>query len=52
MSFTRYPNSDFVATGAFPYEGGHLKDDITEYNYQINADGVATSLPIHAWRHC
>lgn len=47
MSFTRYPNSDYVATGAFPYEGRYLKDDSTEYNYRVNAEGVATSLPMN-----
>lgn len=46
MNFIRYPSSDFVATGAFPYEGAHLKDTITEYVYQIDSSEMGTSLPM------
>lgn len=47
ITFTRYPSSDFVATGAFPYEGERLKEGLAQYEYQTATDNTVTSLPMN-----
>ncbi len=47
MAFTRYPNADFIASGAFPYEGPRMKENIARYSYQLASGEVAFSLPLN-----
>lgn len=51
VSFTRYPDSTSLSSGAFPYDGVRLRDGVSTYTYgtgetngQGNANGRSVSL--------
>ncbi len=47
MAFTRFPNPSFIASGAFPYEGIRLKENIGRYSYRTASGEAADTLPLN-----
>lgn len=46
MVFSRYPNPDFSASGAFPYEGARLSEKLEHYTYRPASKEAGSSLPL------
>lgn len=49
MVFTRYPSpgSNGASSGAFPYQGARLGNDIVQYAYRPDDAGAAAALPLN-----